>query len=105
VSTHTISLQLHKEVRALLEREARRRRTSREALLERIIGEYLQDLVDAREVMRQRRAVAAGREKTFPLAQVVCELGLSDRSSRSRSRHRPKHRRKSREKPDAGASS
>lgn len=59
VSTRTITLRLHKEVRALLEKEARRRRTSREVLLERIIGEYLQDLVDAREVMRQRRARAA----------------------------------------------
>lgn len=71
-----IKLNLTDRVHEIFAREARRRRVSRSTLIERALAEYAQDLEDAREILRQRRARASGREKSYPLEQIAREFGV-----------------------------
>lgn len=72
------SIRLEPEVEARLDALAARTGRTKAYYLRKLITENLEDLEDLYDAMEISERIRRGEEKTYPLAEVIRELGLDD---------------------------
>jgi RHH-type rel operon transcriptional repressor/antitoxin RelB len=73
-----LAIRLPPEIEARLEKLAKRTGRSKTFYAREAILEHLQDLEDYYLAERRARAVAAGKERTIPLEEVIREHDMAD---------------------------
>jgi RHH-type rel operon transcriptional repressor/antitoxin RelB len=72
------SIRLEPEIEARLDALAARTGRTKAFYLRKLIAENLEDLEDLYDAIEISERIRRGEEKTYPLAEVIRELGLDD---------------------------